>query len=170
MKIEAKGDKITIMDFNEFDAFRIAAKVEKDGLLFYAQLAAGVKKPEAKEVLEFLLGEEKKHLKFFEGQLDRLRQLKEDTNEDDDLLSALDFGVFQPYQNLKGLEDLVTNIPKALRLGLIIEDKSIQFYHACSQNLSAQGAKEELANIIAEEKGHKALLERIIAGLPKSKA
>jgi rubrerythrin len=157
-----------IVDFNEFDAFRIACKIEKDGILFYTQLASSIKIPEPKEILEFLLEEEKKHLKIFEEHLGRLRQVKEDVGEDNDLLTSMDFGVFQPYQGLKDLGDIMTNIPKALRLGLMIEDKSIKFYVACSFEVSMKETKEELLNIIAEEKRHKSLLERIIGTLPKA--
>lgn len=35
MKVEEKNNKLVITDFNEIDAYKIAYKVEKDGLDFY---------------------------------------------------------------------------------------------------------------------------------------
>lgn len=170
MKIEARDDKLVIVDFNEFDAYRIACKIEKDGISFYTQLSASVENTQTKEILEFLLAEEKKHLKIFEAQLDRLRQSKEDIGEDDDLLTSMDLGVLQPYQDLNDLGKIVADATKAkaLRLGIAIEDQSIRFYNACSLNVSLNETKGELANIIAQEKRHKTLLERILGTLPKA--
>ena len=161
MKIQEIGGKLTVSDFDEFDAARIACKIEKDGILFYARLKEGISDAGIKKSVEFLIDEEKKHLSFFEDTLDGLRQKKEDAHEDDDLLPSMDFGVFEPYQSIAELENIVTTPAKALRLGMAIEDKSIQFYDACRTLVSDADAKKGLAGIIAEEKKHKALLQKI---------
>ncbi len=169
MKVEDKKDKLVIVDFDEFEAYRIACKIEEDGLRFYEKFANRAEDAGVTETLKFLLGEERKHLKFFEDSLSHLRQDKEDSAEDNDLLTSMDFGIFQPYQSITELEDILDDVPKALRLGVAIEDKSIKFYQACRQNVSADKAKSELDFVIEEEKKHKELLDNLLVVLAKDK-
>jgi len=65
MRVEEKGGKLIVSDFNEFDAYRIASNIEEDGIQFYQMVVAAAMKPEAKKILEFLREEEEKHLDFF---------------------------------------------------------------------------------------------------------
>ena len=169
MKIQDREDKLVIVDFDEFEAYRIACKIEKDGLRFYEKLGSRTENTEVGRAMKFLLEEERKHLRFFEDALSRIRRDKEDAAEDNDLLTSMDFGIFQPYQSIAELENMVGDIPKALRLGIAIEDKSIKFYQACSQNVSVDDVKSELTLIIEEEKRHKDLLNRQLADLLKNK-
>ena len=110
MRIEEKEGKLIVTDFDEFDAFRIAGKIEKDGIEFYGQLASSVKGAEVKEALEFLLGEEKKHLRFFEDEIQRLRNEKEDADEEDDLLTTMDYGTFSAYPNATELDAVLDDM------------------------------------------------------------
>lgn len=159
MKIREKEDELVIVDFDEFEAYRVACKIEEDGLRFYEKLASKIKNSGVVQALEFLIGEERKHLRLFEDSLSRLRDDKEDTAEDNDLLASMDFGIFQPYQSIAELENIMEDTSRALRLGIAIEDKSIKFYQACRQGVSTDDAKAELELIIGEEKKHKGLLE-----------
>jgi len=102
MKIEDKEGKLVVVDFDEFEAYRIAVKVEYDGIRFYDVFALSVDDPELKRVVGVLLAEERKHLAFFEGCIDRLRREKDDLSEDDSLLNSMDFGIFEPYQSMGG--------------------------------------------------------------------
>ena len=169
MKIQEKKDTLVIVDFDEFEAYRIACKIEQDGLQFYEKLAGKAENSGVSQTLNFLLGEERKHLKFFEDSLSRIRNEKEDSAEDNDLLTSMDFGIFQPYQSIAELEDTVKDMPKALRLGVAIEDKSIKFYQACSGNISSAETKNGLALIIGEERKHKDLLETLLKVLVKDR-
>jgi len=165
MKIEEKEGKLIVTDFNEIEAYRIASKIEKDGIGFYEKLSSAAKNKELKNALRFLLQEEKKHLKFFEDCLTKLRQEKEDVWEDDDLLTSLDYGIFQPYQSIEQLENILRDAGKALRLGLIIEEKSIKFYEICREKISGLQAKKEISYIIDEENRHKQLLEDVLTNI-----
>jgi len=162
MKIEEKNGQLVIVDFNEVEAYKISCKVEKDGISFYRKLKDKVDKPEVKETLDFLIGEENRHLKFFQDCLYEAREKKDDYFEDDDLLSYMDFGVFQPYKNINELENILSDLNKALRLGMVVEDKSIKFYQLCRDSVSSEETRKELSNIIEEETKHKKLLESII--------
>lgn len=163
MKIEEINNKFVVTDFDEIDAYKIARKIEADGIWFYARLLNRVFNPKAKEILKFLEGEERKHLAFFEKQLLKKIEAREDSSEDDDLLGSMDFGIFWPYQEINELEKVIDqNTDKALCLGQVIEEKSIQFYQLCQGKITSDKVKEELTQIIEEEKKHKQLLENIL--------
>lgn len=167
MRVEEKQEKLVIIDFNELEAYRIAVKIEEDGIRFYEKLAEKSISKKAKEVLDFLLNEERKHVKFFEGRIATLRQTREDSFEEDNLLKGIDYGVFSPYKDISELEKRIDVARKALKLGLIIEDNSIKFYSACSEKVKNSQAKNEIANIIEEEKKHKILIQDLMDTLPQ---
>ncbi|MGE5197585.1 MAG: ferritin family protein [Deltaproteobacteria bacterium] len=123
--------------------------------------------PHVREILIFMLEEERKHLRFFDGLLDELRRDKEDIGEDDDLLTSMDFGIFKPYQGLKKSGGMIEDASKALGLGIAVEEGSIKFYQACKENVSSEDTRQELENIIAEEKKHKALFETMLKTFKK---
>lgn len=162
MKIEEKNGALVITDFNEFDAYRIAVAIEKDGMELYEKLLALDLKPAVRETLKFLKSQEGHHISIFEELLQQLRDAGEDTSEDNDLLTSMNFGIFEPYQSMEGLQDALTDIDKAVRLGLLFEKKSIAFYQACKEKVSSTQAAGELTAIIKEEQRHKALLEGIL--------
>lgn len=145
MRIEEKEGNLVITDFNELEAYKIACKIEADGIDFY----------KSKEVFNFLLAEEQKHLKLFNELLFKLKEGREDSFEGDDLLSTIDYGIFMPVKKI--------NSPReALQLGIIIEDRSIKFYEFCKDRVSSNTAKKEISNIISEEHKHKELLEEML--------
>ena len=162
MKIEEKDGKFIIADFNELDTYKIACKVEKDGLIFYKKLSQAIDDPQTKKLIEFLLEQENEHLKFFQGCLDEIRESKEDNFEEDDLLNSMDFGIFWPYQSIEDLERILKDVKKAIKLGMAIEDKSVKFYEVCKENVSSEDVKLELNNIIEEEKKHRELFRNLL--------
>jgi rubrerythrin len=167
MRIEEKEDKLVIVDFNELEAYKIASKIEEDGIRFYERLTEGVRDENIKGRLRFLLEEERKHLIFFKESLYRMQERTEDAFEEDNLLSYIDYAIFQPYQSIDDMADKIDDVKKALRLGVIVEEKSIKFYQACKDNISSAQTESELQNIINEENRHKALLESILNELKK---
>ena len=162
MKIEEKNHELIITDFDELEAYKLAYKIEKDGLAFYKKLAQKIEDPKIKEVLDFLIEQENDHLKFFQDCLFELRKTQEDQGEDNDLLEAIDLGIFQPYESMQDLEKVLTQANKALRLGMIVEEKSIKFYKSCQQQVSSQRAKEGISKIIDQEHKHKDLIENLL--------
>lgn len=162
MKVQEKGDELVITEFNELEAYKIASKVENDGIEFYKKILLNIKDDKTKEGFTFLLKEEEKHLKLFQGYLFQLRKNIEDGFEEDDILNYLDYDIFYPYQEIKELANVFTDIKKALRLGIIIEEKSVRFYGACREHIQNKAVKGELDNIIGEEKRHKQLIQEIL--------
>lgn len=163
MHIEEKGENLIVTDFNELEAYKIAQKIEQDGIRFYQGLLDNAKAKNIREKLEFLLREETKHLKFFGECLMKIRQTKEDGFEEDDLFSYLDYAVFKPYQDLNNMADKIGDVKKALHLGIIIEEKSIKFYQACILKVASDKTKIGLQDITKEEVRHKILLEDLLS-------
>jgi rubrerythrin len=161
MRIQENKGNFTIVDFDEIEAYMIAYKIERDGIAFYKKLAERSEFPAAKEALEFLVREEQRHFRLFDDALSALRNTRE-FQEDNDLLQSMEFGIFEPYASMDDLEIFIKDIKKALRLGIVIENKSIALYEACVAALRGDEAAEELKNILEEEKRHKALLESVL--------
>lgn len=162
MKVKERKGKLTIIDFNELEAYKIASKIEQDGIEFYGSLIGSLKDKDVKEKLEILLGEEKRHFAFFQGCLSQVGQKIEDNFEEDDLFRYLDYGIFKPYQNIDQIKEIINDVDKALNLGIIIEDRTIKFYQVCNKQVSSDKTKRELKAIIEEEKRHKSLLESML--------
>ena len=162
MKIEEREGQFVIVDFNEREAYAIACKVEKDGIWFYGQLLEVIADTETKMIIEHLINDERKHLAFFAERLAHLQTEEEEGFEEDNLLKDIDFGMFQPYQNMENIGEIVDDLKKALRLGITVENKSIQFYETCKEQVSDAGTQEELEHIVKEEAKHKATLEHIL--------
>jgi len=159
MRIEEKNGNLVITDFNELEAFKIASKIEKDGIHFYEKLAGRVAGTRVRDTLKMLANQERDHLEFFEGELLTLRERQHDPFEEDDLLTGIDYGIFQPYQSIEELDRALDTPGKALRMGIIIEEKSIRFYESCKGQVSSRGTKEEMVRIIEEEREHERLLK-----------
>ena len=51
MKVDFSGDEIKISDFDELEAYRVARKMERDGLHYYSRMKEEVIKPEISSVL-----------------------------------------------------------------------------------------------------------------------
>jgi len=165
MRIEEKSGDLVITDFNEREAFTIASKIERDGIHFYEKLAERVTSKRVRDTLNVLAIQEHDHIEFFEGELFKLRDQEHDPFEEDDLLTSIDYGIFQPYQSIEELEKVLDAPRKALHMGIVIEEKSIRFYESCSGRVSSRGTKAGLVRIIEEEREHKRLLEDMLDNL-----
>ena len=122
MKIKNAGEEIQIYDFNAQEAFKIAHKLECEGISFYKKVLTMVKDPTVKEVLLYLLGEEEDHLQLFEKMIEREREDPDAFDESgEDILDIVDTGVFTFPKDEKIAEDL----DKAIQLGIHIEKRSL---------------------------------------------
>jgi len=162
MKIENKNNTLVITDFDEIEAYIIACKIEEDGIHFYKKMRERERSPEVIKIIDFLIKEEQKHLKLFTSRLYELRENSDNDYDENDLLTSADYGIFKPYNDAEGLEKAINNEKRALSLGVIIENKSIEYYTVLLKSVSDKKAKSEIANIIEEEKHHKELLESLI--------
>ncbi len=150
MKIEEKSGALVITDFDEIEAYKIAAAIEKEGISFYEKLAVQETRSAIGESIRSLITEEKEHLKFFESLRDEAKTRLEE-NEDEDLLASLDYGIFWPYIGLDNLNDTA----RAWELAAAVEQRCIEFYGKCRDQVSSAGTKQALGKIIDEESRHR---------------
>lgn len=165
MRIEEKNGNLVITDFSEMEAFKIASTIERDGIHFYEKLSGRVTSTRVRDTLNVLAAQERDHLEFFEGELFKLRERQDDRFEEDDLLTSIDYGIFQPYQSIGELEKALDTPAKALRMGVIVEEKSVRFYESCRARVVSRSAQEGLAKIIEEEREHTQLLKDMLNNL-----
>ena len=161
MRIEEKDGAFVIVDFNEMEAYKIACKIEKDGIVFYEDLIQTSKDDATRQALEILLKEEKKHFSFFDTAIFDLRE-SEWYEKEDDLIDAMDYGIFPDHANEIDAEKFVSSPEKALGLGIVMENRSIQFYEACREKVCSEKAKEKISLIIDKEQEHKDILKKIL--------
>jgi len=162
MKIGNKNDKLVVTDFDEIEAYIIACKIEEDGIHFYKKMLESEKSPKIIEILDFLVKEEQRHLKLFNSRLYELCENSDTDYDENDLLTSIDYGIFKPYKDAENLGKVINNEKRALSLGIIFENKSVEYYTVLSENVSEEKARSEIANIIEEEKHHKEILENLL--------
>jgi rubrerythrin len=157
MKIKTAGEEIKIYDFNVLEAFKIARKLEREGISFYKKLAGDAKDPRVKEVLLYLLDEEEEHLQFFE----KMVEGEDPDGLDDsgeDVTDIVESGVFALPDN----KDLTADMDKALELGITIERRSLAFYLELLKHTESDEGKNALKKVIGEEEKHWEELKRLI--------
>jgi rubrerythrin len=156
MRIKDTGEEIQVYDFNAVESFKIARKLEKEGIDFYKKLLGTIKDPKVKEVLIYLLNEENDHLQLFEKMIESEDPEALDDSEED-ILDIVDTGVF----TLPKDKELAADLDKALQFGINIEKKSLAFYLEIMKYTEREEGKNALKKIIGEEKKHWEELKRL---------
>ena len=65
MKIKEKSGKLVVTDFDEFTAYRIASRIEEEGIEFYKKVAQSIVDQDIKDKFNYLIDQEKDHSNFF---------------------------------------------------------------------------------------------------------
>jgi rubrerythrin len=162
MKVDFSGDEIEIFDFDELEAYKIARKLEEDGLYYYSRMKEEVLKPEIRAVIELLLAEERKHLHNFEDKIEELVHEQKVLDEEETLPEIVDSHVMDVLKDSKRVADILCNPQEALRLGIAVEKRTIAFYQTLQKNTSDNAGKEALSTLIEEEKQHISKLEGLL--------
>ncbi len=148
-----KDGIISISGFSPVQAYKIAVKMERDGIVFYRGLLESVKDQEAKGELDFLIKEEEGHLNSFQGLLSKEREQVGDAFEEDDVVDYIKSRVFDASLKkvkLSQMEHRHTALEEAMNM----ERRSIVFYEACLSESKDEKAKPAFRAIIEEEKKH----------------
>ncbi len=148
-----KNGTITILDFSPVQAYKIAAKMEKNGIVFYRELAEKVKDAEARREVDFLIDQEAEHLKTFEDLLLREKKEVEDSFEEDDFVDYMNTHVFDQSKDKLDAQR-IDHRHTALEEAMDMEKRSILFYEGCLANSMDEKAKKAFKEIIGEEKSH----------------
>ena len=149
--------------FSGSEVVELGIQIEKNGRDFYNTLVKQSKILKAKEVFKFLAGEEEKHIKVFQGLLDKTQKFEAlglDADEYYAYMSTLaSEHVFT--QKDKG-EEIARNIKtdrEAIVKAIRFEEDSIVFYEGVKKIVP--GSDEEIIEaLITQEEGHlKQLIE-----------
>ena len=154
MKVDFSGDEIKLFDFDELEAYRIARKMERDGVYYYTRMREEIQQPEIVEVVDMLIGDEKKHLSLFEAKIEEICHELEMVDDDETLADIIDSGALDVLKDPEQVAGILRNPQEALRLGISAETRSISFYSELIQNTQDESGSAALSEIIAEEEEH----------------
>ena len=154
MKVDFSRDEIKVFDFDELEAYRIARKMERDGVYYYTRMVEKILQPEIREVVEMLIIDEKKHLSLFEDKIAEICRDLDVFDEDETLADIIDSGALDILKDPELIAGILCNPQEALRLGISAEKRSISFYNELIQNARDESGRVALTAIIAEEEEH----------------
>ena len=116
MKIDYSGDEIKIFDFDAAESYKIARRLEGEGIEFYKRLGELFPEGGIRDITESLLAEEEEHLKFFEGEVRRLHA-QDDYEELVDIASAR---IFYPDDEMRRIGQVLCTKEDAVKLAISI--------------------------------------------------
>ncbi|MFC1624459.1 ferritin family protein [Candidatus Omnitrophota bacterium] len=153
--------------FSATEAVEMGVQIEKNGRDFYSGVAGSSKNPKAKELFEFLGGEEEKHIKRFEAILSQVKKYEPSeayTGEYFAYIKTLsEEHVFTKENKGVDIAKGVENDKDAIELGIGFEKKSILFYEGMKKVI-LEGEHKIIDKLIEEEKGHLAKLSELKKG------
>ncbi len=149
-------------NFSALQAYKVARKLEKDGIDFYEKAKANVNDKKISNALQFLIDSEKKHLAFFEERIEEEQKRVEDGFEADDVADFLDSNIFPDSRLWNDLFKDTLQVSRVLTFGAKIEKSSITFYQAMLNHVSDKEAHKALSDIISEEEDHYNSLQQFI--------
>ncbi len=158
MKIDYKGDEIIISDFKPLEAYKIARRLEAEGINFYSLFLSSVDDVEAEKAVYSLLTEERKHLKFFNQKVEELSG----PFDENSIVDEIDTRVFGALGESVDLADIIKDEKKAIELGIFFEKRSVSFFKACLVKTTDAPAKKAFEDIIKEEEKHLESLKGIL--------
>ena len=151
------------MDLSKFpidEVYQFAVSIEQGGFEFYEKLIQATDNTRVKNELKFLRDEEARHKAFFQ------EELRKKGRAEAALGSAL-AGVLQE-EFVRPMDDFyrsakISNTVEALRFGIALEQKTIDFYTDLRRQAKDPAFLKDLDAVIAEEKKHKQKLNIILA-------
>jgi rubrerythrin len=151
------------MDLSRFpieEVYQLAVAIEQGGFDFYEKLIQASDNTRVKNELKFLRDEEARHKAFFQGEL--AKKGKAEAAPGPELAAALEREFLRPMEEFyRGAK--VGNTREALRFGLELEQKTIDFYGDLRRQAGDPAFLKGLDEIVAEEKKHKQKLNIILA-------
>lgn len=142
--------------FKPSEIAKIGMKIEENGLAFYRALAGKTEEPEAKELFNFMAGEEGQHYKIFEALSDKLQgyEMPDFEKEDEEFMRQLaNSSVFATGVNAVELAGNIKSVGEAIDLALGFEKDSVLFYLQFKK-MVPEDEKFGVEAIIDEEQKH----------------
>ncbi len=140
------------------ELLEIAVKIEEDGVTFYKNLADRTKSKEAKEIYNYLAGEEKEHIAIFKSMYKELtgKRFEKAFSEEEANLYIHSLVENRVFKNLEELDNLIKSIKDELAvldLAIQIEKDTILYYYEILEGLEDK-EKNLAKGLINQEKTH----------------
>ncbi len=129
-----------------------AIKIEKEGLNFYKKALSQVVDPNSRRLLELLIGEEEKHLKFFQS-------MAKDKHVDPGISKRQTSPLFKKkdYDKIKGSRAHTIHI---FFTALEMEEKGIAFYMQTAKQVKDAETRKLLLKLADTEREHFKLIKQ----------
>jgi len=154
--------------FSGSELVDIAIGIERSGAAFYDSLAKSAKNTTARDIYEYLAGEERKHIGIFQKMLAALvdhRPVETYTEEYDLYLKSLvGSAVFSDAQVAHEMAQKVASDFEAIQIALSAEKDSIVFYFEMRELVRGVD-RDVVTKIIEEERSHLKQLSVLKSGL-----
>ena len=151
------------MDLSKFkieEVYQFAVTIEQGGFDFYEKLIQACDITRVKNELKFLRDEEAQHKAFFQGEL--RKKGKGEVTLGPGIAGVLEEEFLKPMNDFYQAKK-ITKTAEALRFGVAVEQKTIDFYGDLRKQSQDAAFLRDLDAIIAEEKKHKQKLNIILA-------
>ena len=142
------------------ELFQFAATIEQGGLDFYSRLIQASDNKRVNNELKFLRDEEAQHRTFFLGELKK--KGKSEVAIGPALNAVLEAEFLKPLEEFYQSKQ-ISNNQEALRFGMTVEQKTIDFYGDLRRQSRDPGFLKDLDVIVEQEKKHKQKLNIILA-------
>jgi rubrerythrin len=142
------------------ELFQFAATIEQGGLEFYSRLIQASENKRVNNELSFLRDEEARHRTFFLSELKK--KGKTEVALSPALSSALEEQFIRPLEEFYRSQKIGDNVA-ALRFGMTVEQKTIDFYGDLRRQSRDPGFLKDLDVIVEQEKKHKQKLNLLLA-------
>ncbi len=142
------------------ELFQFAATIEQGGFDFYSRLIQASDNKRVNNELKFLRDEEAQHKTFFLSELKK--KGKSEVAISPALNAVLEAEFLRPLQEFYQSQK-ISNNPEALRFGMTVEQKTIDFYGDLRRQARDPGFLKDLDVIVEQEKKHKQKLNIILA-------
>lgn len=162
MKVDFSGDEIRIFDFNELEAYKIARKLEEDGIYYYSRMKEEVLNPKILDAVEILLSDERKHLRLFQQKVEELSRKHKVLDDEETLPEIVDSHVMDTLKDSDRVADILCNPQEALRLGVSVEKRSIAFYGNILKTTKDESGRTAIRKLIEEEEKHMKKLKGLL--------
>jgi rubrerythrin len=135
----------------------LGIQIEKNGKDFYTTLVNQAKSAKAKEIFKFLAGEEEKHIKVFQGILEKTEKYEPQGLDSDEYFAymnalASDY-VFTQKEKGREIAKKIKNDKEAIDIGIQAEKDSIVFYEGMKK-VVPEYEQKIVTEVIAQEEGH----------------
>jgi rubrerythrin len=142
------------------ELFQFAATIEQGGFDFYSRLIQASDNKRVNNELKFLRDEEAQHRTFFLGELKK--KGKSEVAIGPALNAVLEAEFLKPLEEFYQSKQ-ISNNQEALRFGMTVEQKTIDFYGDLRRQSRDPGFLKDLDVIVEQEKKHKQKLNIILA-------